>query len=213
LTDDITINWYEASADGGTYTIDDNAGGEAAIGESVSVLVTAVDQEGQPIEGAFVEFIRNGGGASNERQVGSTDENGEATFTFVATNDDDVQITATVRETETSGQLAVLNHSVVITDGPDPIAPYKAFLAGDSNGAKDDQLEVNAPKRAEGATAKLFKVRPNGRFKIMATQVLDETGDANFKVIDTNGRKFIKYVAKVTRLDGTKFTTNKQRVR
>jgi hypothetical protein len=210
VTDTITINWYEAGT-GGTYTLDDNTGGTAEIGETVSMLVTAIDQEGQPIEGAFVEFIRNGAGANNERQVGTTDENGEATFTFVPTEAGNAKVTATIRETETSGELAVLNDTVVVGGGD--VAPYNAFLAGDSNGAKDDQLEVNAPKRAEGAQAKLFKIRPNGRLKIMATQLLDETGDANFKVIDTNGRKFIKYVAKVTRLDGSKFKTNSQRVR
>ena len=215
LTDSQVINWYTQVATEETATLDDNTGGDAEVGETVTMTVRVVDQHGQAIQGYAVEFIRSGpgqqSGDTNERRT--TNAQGVATYNFTGTDEGTANITAVVRD-RTDTQVATLEDTVVFgEDAPPPPPLYEVILTGDSNGKADDELQANAPKRAAGDVAKLFKYRKNGELKLMAKQPLNKKGNYNFRVIDTNGKKFLRYVVRVTRADGSKVQSNDHRVR
>ena len=95
---------------------------------------------------------------------------------------------------------------------PGPVA-ISATLAGVDNGVTADKLKVNAPSAAEGAIVKLFTLAGDVRTRI-ATSTLNELGNHRFRVADTDGNGYTKYVAKVSGTDATQgCSTNSLRVR
>ena len=87
-----------------------------------------------------------------------------------------------------------------------------AKLTGKNNGGKADKLTVVAPKKANGAKVKLFKI-VGGKLVPAGTKSL-RNGKATFTKADKNGNGFTKYVAKVNATGDTKATrTNKRNVR
>ncbi len=87
-----------------------------------------------------------------------------------------------------------------------------AKLKGFNNGGKADHLNVVAPKKANGATVKLFRL-VGKRMRPVGTMVLTN-GRAKFVIADRNGRNFTKYVAKVRQTNDTKGAkTNRRNVR
>ncbi len=96
--------------------------------------------------------------------------------------------------------------------GPGAKTPIVAKLTGRNNGGEADRLTVTAPKKANGATVKLFKV-VNGVLKPAGTKTL-RNGTATFKKADKNGGGFTKYIAKVQSTIDTKGArTNRRNLR
>jgi protocatechuate 3,4-dioxygenase beta subunit len=208
------VEFYESVVT--TTTIESSPEGEVPVGTAVTETVTVLDQEGNPIQGVAVEFIRNGPGAGDgdanvER---TTNAQGKAFYTFIGTEAGVANITATV--TSDDG-IETLNDSVVfvaegpVDGGPKPI---NAFLSGQDNGPAKDKLTVKAPARAAGAEVRLFKVVKGKRIQVGNTKGLNAAGDATFIVKDTNGGRITKYVAVVVKTATTlSDTTNPKRVR
>ncbi len=72
----------------------------------------------------------------------------------------------------------------------------EAKLFGKNFNAKFDRLVVNAPKIAQGAAVRLFKVvNGNKRIQVGNVKGLNAKGDAVFTVADRNGRNITRYVA------------------
>lgn len=210
-----TITWYVLDLAASSYTMDDDTGGEAQVGETVTMTVTAVDQEGQPIQGLDVEFVRSGPNpqSGDVNYQTATDADGVATYNFKG----DAEGTATVSAVIRSGnsQVKRLEDSVTFTGtGPGPKDPINPVLLGANNGKADDVLTVNAESEAQGTTVKLFKIKKNGKKVLVGEDVLNKNGDRKFTVNDANGNKFTKYVAKVMEGANTlKAKSNVKRVR
>jgi hypothetical protein len=96
---------------------------------------------------------------------------------------------------------------------PTEPAAISASLAGADNGAKADNVKVNAPSAAQGATVRLY-TDAAGKRTLVATSTLNASGNRTFKVADKNGNRYTNYVAKVSRTEATKADwTNPLRVR
>ncbi len=80
-----------------------------------------------------------------------------------------------------------------------------AKLKGINNGGKADKLTVVAPKAANGATVKLFKV-VRGKLVPAGTKAL-KNGKASFTKADKNGAAKTTYVARVSATSKTKADT------
>jgi protocatechuate 3,4-dioxygenase beta subunit len=209
------VEFYESVVT--TTTIESSPEGEVPVGTAVTETVTVLDQEGNPIQGVEVEFIRNGPGAGDgdANVVRFTNAQGKAFYTFIGTQEGVANITATV--TSDDG-IETLNDSVVfVGEGPGPVDerdPIKAFLSGQDNGPAKDKLTVKAPAKAAGAEVRLFKVVKGKRIQVGNTKGLNAAGDATFIVKDTNGGRLTKYVAVVVKTATTlSDTTNPKRVR
>ena len=193
--------------------MDDNTGGEADVDETVKMTVTAIDQEGQPIVGAEVEYLRNGPSASDGdiNYVTYTDANGVATYNFKPTEPGTADISAVVRDGNDGTQLATLEDSVVVK-GTNPDGGGRKNISVElktpgANGGKDDKLNVKTRKLAEGATVKLFRQNKKTgatRRPAIATGFLNAHGRVHFTVNDRNGNKVTKYIVKVKRTKVTK---------
>jgi protocatechuate 3,4-dioxygenase beta subunit len=192
------VEFYESVVT--TTTIESTPEGEVPVGTAVTETVTVLDQEGNPIAGVAVEFIRNGPGAGDgdanvER---TTNAQGKAFYTFIGTQAGVANITATV--TSDDG-IETLNDSVVfVADEPTPPkrTPIVAELTGKNLGAKD-RLKVNAPSKAQGAEVRLYKVVAGKRIQVGVTRSLNQFGNVVFTVKDRNGTKVTKYVAFVVK--------------
>ena len=69
---------------------------ELVVGESTLVTATVVDVNGDPVVGVRVRFSEGPAVASIDRNVKTTDANGQASAAFVATEAGSRQVTATV---------------------------------------------------------------------------------------------------------------------
>jgi 5-hydroxyisourate hydrolase-like protein (transthyretin family) len=214
LTDTADVTFEGVDFEGSDFSISSNPEGTVKPGTTVTETVTVLDQNGNPAQGLQVEFVRSGAGGG-ETESRTTNANGEANYTFVASTEGTVNITAIVSDGE--GQTETLTDTVTVDDGttppPTPVA-IVAKLSGESNGAAKDKLTVSAPAIAAGAEVRLFKVINGKRIQVGNTKGLNAQGDATFIVKDTNGGQITKYVAVVVKTDKTlSDTTNPKRVR
>ncbi|WP_394289210.1 Ig-like domain-containing protein [Microbacterium sp.] len=218
-----TITWYEVdfAATASTYTLDDDTQGEAKVGQTVTMKVTAVDQEGQPLRGLTVEFIRSGPNAqSGDINYGTTtNSNGEAFYNFVGDVAGTAQVSAVIRDWDDS-QITKLDDSVVFTADtvePEPTKPLKivAALKARNNGDQSDVLRVVTNREAAGATVRIYRWNPGQKKKTrIRTGTINQAGKQRFVIPDRNGNKRTKYVAIVLKTDDTtRAKTNKKRVR
>lgn len=214
LTDtaDVTFEGIDFAAS--DFSITSSPEGTVPPGTAVTETVTVLDQNGNPAQGLQVEFVRSGAGGG-ETEIRTTNVNGEANYTFVASAEGTVNITAIV--TDGSGQSETLNDTVIVDDGvtppPAPVA-IVAKLMGKDNGAANDRLTVNAPSIAQGAEVRLYKVIDGRRIQVGKTKGLNSFGNATFIVRDRNARRYTKYVAFVVKTARTMSdTTNPKRVR
>lgn len=212
-TDSVDVEFYEAVVT--TTTIESSPEGDVPVGTSVTETVTVLDQEGNPIVGAKVEFIRNGPGESDgdanvER---TTNAQGKAFYTFIGTEAGTASITATV--TSDDGIVTLSDSVTFVKDGgTTPPPPIEAKLFGKNFNAKFDRLVVNAPARATGAVVRLYKIVAGKRVQVGKAKELNNRGDAVFTVADRNGNRITRYVAVVNRTkSSTSDTTNQRKVR
>jgi len=110
--------------------------------------------------------------------------------------------------------LAVDSDPITWVEAPATPVAINARLTGANKANGADKVTVKAPAKAEGATVKLFVVKPNGKRVLVNTGTLDASGKVAWTVADRNGKARTKYVAKVGKTDLTKAdTTNTIRVK
>ncbi|WP_341924592.1 hypothetical protein [Nocardioides psychrotolerans] len=209
-TDTVDVEFYEAVVT--TTTIESSPEGDVPVGTSVTETVTVLDQEGNPIVGAVVEFIRNGPAAGDgDANVSRfTNAQGKAFYTFIGTEAGTADITATV--TSDDGIVTLSDSVTFVADDVDPVV-IEAKLFGKNLGKKD-RLTVNAPARATGAVVRLYKLVAGKRVQVGKVKELNNRGDAVFTVADRNGNRITRYVAVVGRTaQTTGDTTNQRKVR
>ncbi|GEP40367.1 hypothetical protein NPS01_40300 [Nocardioides psychrotolerans] len=214
LTDTADVVFEGIDFAASDFSISSNPEGTVVPGTAVTETVTVLDQNGNPAQGLQVEFVRSGAGGG-ETESRTTNANGEANYTFVASTEGTVNITAIV--TDGSGQSETLTDTVTVDNGTQPPVPpieIVAKLTGVSNGPANDKLKVNAPSSAAGAEVRLFKVIDGRRIQVGKTKGLNSFGNATFIVRDRNGNRLTKYVAVVVKTARTLGdVTNPKRVR
>jgi hypothetical protein len=204
------INWYMIDFDASTFTLGQQGAQNVPVGATVTEVLRAVDQEGQPVQGMWVDFLRGGPGNedSDGNNVDFTDNQGRAFYDFVGGSAGTATVTAVIYDD---------NGNRVRTVGPDTVrfgaAGIVAKLTGKNNGGKADRLKVNAPNRADGAKVVLWKLTKNGKVKV-GQGTLNDNGNKSFKVKDRNGNKVTRYIAKVMKTSASSGdTTNRKGVR
>jgi hypothetical protein len=210
------INWYEVDYAASSYTLETDGPNSVPAQSAVTEILTATDQEGQPLENLVVDFLRGGPGnedddSCNEDVLNScqlTDGNGEAFYDFVGGSLGTATITAVLYEPIVDGGTRIT------TVGPDTVQfvqnqlPINAKLRGKSAGKKD-VLTVDAPSNANGAKVKLQK-KVGGKWKqVGKSKTLNGLGNTTFKVADKNGKKATRYRAVVAGTVDTKGDTTK----
>ncbi len=198
-TDSYTINWYDGSIANGTVTIESSPEGTVMTGSAVTETVTALDSAGNPIVGAVVVFTRQGPGDEETQTFNSTtDNNGEASYTFFGTTDGTANITATVNDGNAS---KTATDQVVFAGEPvPPTTPYDitATLSGKGKAAGNDVLRVTtSPNAVEGSNVNFFRLFRGGKRRLVATDTINDNGRAAAFIVDPNGRKVSRYVAVV----------------
>lgn len=92
-----------------------------------------------------------------------------------------------------------------------PISP-KLKVTGKNNGAKPDNVRLNAIVDAVGAKATVFKLVHGDRKKVAAGS-LNAKGDRRFKIKDKNGKKPTQYLVKIKPTEATKADRDTTRLR
>lgn len=220
LEDSAQAEFYEVNFAEAQSTIRNSTGGRADVNELVTETVTVRDQEGRPIEGLTVNFLRSGPGEQDGdiNFTTFTDENGVATYNFIGTQAGTANISAVVRQADGT-QVATLQDQVVFaeedTTTPPPVRRSpEGFLNGYNNGGRGDNMKVNARGYAAGARVNIFRKTPRGLVFVRGS-VLNEKGDHLFaNIFDRNGRGFTNYVAFIKGTNDTlQQRTNFKRVR
>ncbi len=203
-TDTIAIQWYDGNVSDATVTMDDNTGGQANVGETVTEKVTVLDQKGNPVQGYFVEFVRSGPNSQqgDVNYTTTTNSNGVATYNFKGDTAGTASISATVREVvftgpfgspEPGSQVATKNDTVKFgAPAPSRISINSRLIGHNNGGRRNDVLTVNGPNAAKGATVRLYRWK-HGHRRLVATKVANRYGNAAFVIRDLNGRGYTKY--------------------
>jgi protocatechuate 3,4-dioxygenase beta subunit len=209
LTDSYTINWYEADFAASTFTISQSPEGDVKTGTSVTETVTVVDENGNPVQGLTVEFIRSGAGSDqgDPNVVRTTNAKGQAFYSFTSSSAGTAKISAVVSDGE---QNKTLTDTVTfVADGK---INASLTLKGDDNGGKADRLFANAISRTKGAVVTLFRYQ-NGGWKQIDKGTMNAAGNKRFVVADRNGNKVTKYRAIVAETEKTEQGKGGKRVR
>ena len=180
-----------------------NLVGDQAASVSDNTPVARVTTEAG---GATTDFIND-----NPAVSASSDQPVSQTITASINADENLVNAAGDKAAETS-KVVKGQTTLVWGNGGGTRTRIIAKLKGFNNGGKADHLNVVAPKKANGAKVKLFRL-VGKRMRPVGTTVLTN-GRAKFVIADRNGRNFTKYVAKVQRTNDTKGTkTNRRNVR
>ncbi|MBD8607878.1 hypothetical protein IFT73_13530 [Aeromicrobium sp. CFBP 8757] len=183
---------YEISFGASRFSISSSAADTVRVGSTVTQTVRVVDQQGNPVNGWDVRFLRYGPDAVRGDVVATRTTNaaGEATYSFIGTARGRATITAEVtdgvRRRELTGTAAFG-------------ATVRARLArtkGTTAGRGADRLTVAAGRVAAGARVDLYRV-VKGVEKRVGSRTLGRKGTASFVVRDTNRSSRTTYVAQV----------------
>jgi hypothetical protein len=196
------INWYTVNLnDPSLYTLEQQGSETVPVGSTVSYTLTAIDPEGQPINGSGVGFLRVGPGDQGQDDDGQatdfTNEDGEAFYDFAGSVPGTASVSAVIYDDAPGGGAY---HRLFVV-GPDTVTfgsavvPITPKLTGENAGNKD-VLTVNA-KKAAGASVKLYKKTASGKV-LLKTSQLNVNGIKSFKIKDNNPNKKTKYVAVVS---------------
>ncbi|MCW2766799.1 MAG: hypothetical protein JWO11_2758 [Nocardioides sp.] len=195
------INWYTVNLnDRSLYTLTQEGSENVPVGSTVSYTLTAIDPQGQPINGSGVGFLRVGPGDQGQDDDGQADDvtnaAGEAFYDFAGSVPGTASVSAVVYDDRVGG-----NYHRLFVVGPDTVSftgsvvPIKPKLTGENSG-KMDVLTVSA-KKAAGASVKFYKKTAHG-LVLLKTSQLNVNGIKSFSVRDKNGNKVTKYVAIVS---------------
>lgn len=218
LTGSKTITEYAYAITTATATLADDVNSQAKVGQAVTETVKVVDTEGQPVQGVQVSFLRQGPGNEGTGDTNfttSTNEKGEAYYTFVGTTAGTANVSAVLQD---GTGRRVLTDAVTIgsttTPGTDP-TPIRVILSGTDNNKYSDKLTVDTTPKAAGATIRIYKITSTGKVgPLFATSKVTVSGRTLVVVKDTNGNRQSTYVASVLRTEDTKQgTSNRKTVR
>ncbi|WP_346384582.1 hypothetical protein [Nocardioides sp.] len=198
------INWYTVNLnDPSLYTLTQEGSENVPVGSTVSYTLTAIDPEGQPINGSGVGFLRVGPGDQGQDDDGQagdvTNADGEAFYDFAGSVPGTASVSAVVYDDEGIIGLGGFHRLFVV--GPDTVTfggtvvAIHPRLTGENSGGKD-VLTINS-RKAAGASVKLFKKTGHGRVLLKVGQ-LNVNGIKSFKVTDKNGNQVTKYFAIVS---------------
>lgn len=195
VTGTADAEFYAVDFDASTFTITSDPEGEVPVGTAVTETVTVIDQEGNPVQGLDVQFIRSGPGnqTGDANYTTFTNQNGQAFYSFTGTEAGVAQISAVIDD---DVQLKTITDTVSFK-AAEPVG-LNLQLGKASKGNKD-KIKVNANDNGAGLVAKVFR---NG--KKIASHALNASGDYTFSVTDKNGNKKTKYTVKIAATAGTK---------
>ncbi len=189
-----TVNWYTIDFAQSTYTMTHDTANIVPVGTTVLMTYTAIDQNGEPINGVDVDFFRTGPDMYQDGDFNSgstTGQDGKASYVFAGAKAGTATVQGLITDSSPIGGDQIVSESRATDSvkfaGP-ALQTIQALLGGSSNGAKADKLTVNAPSAAKGAKVKLFKI-VNGMRKLVGTSYLNGSGDRTFTVADKNGNK------------------------
>ncbi|WP_179666833.1 Ig-like domain-containing protein [Nocardioides thalensis] len=210
-------SWYAGKIgedEGATYTLTTSPANPVVAGQPVTATLTALDSEGNPLEGLRVDFVRTGDPDTETPVV--TDEDGVAQYVFeVEENCTSDTVTAVVRDTVTydgdpATEGVVSDQSTVVVSEPCKVNVNISGL--NSENKKRDIINVTATSDADltGLSVKLQR-KVDGEWKTVGDKgkTLDSDGKARFSVRDLNGNKVTKYRVMIPATDLTKAATSK----
>lgn len=197
----VDINWYVVDFSKATFTIDHDTADSVPVGTAVTETVTARDQEGQPIPGLDVDFLRSGPNAQSGDVNSSdvTDGNGQATYNFVGDTTGTAKIDAVVSDGNGGQQITKLHDEVVFKSVAPAIFPgiTAEHIVNADTISGYDRITVRCPKAGADAVVKLYRVK-NGVAKRVKSKTIGADGVARFKRADLNGDKKNYYFATVS---------------
>lgn len=198
LSNSTAINWYNADYSTSKYTLTP-ASETVTPGSTVTVKFTAVDQNGQPLNGETVKFFRSGPDAQQDGNgyLASTDKDGVATYVFQGTVAGKASVSAVVGDdngpnfvpkgaTVTSTVTFAAPVTTPVKPQPPVVkkSPAITKVKGKSQGKKD-VITVRVANDNGG----VVKLKSHG--KVKTAKVVN--GKAVFKINDKNGAKKTKY--------------------
>ncbi|QWC84365.1 hypothetical protein KLP28_12370 [Nocardioidaceae bacterium] len=210
VTDALTVNFYAIDYANSTFTLENNTGDQATVGETVTETYTALDQTGEPIDDLYVEFFRNGPGNSEDRGNGDFDgftgADGQISYVFTGQAAGDATVTAIGRSGRSidfngEGDPGTVQPASQVSDtvtfgAGGGVQDPTITLKGRNNGAKADRLLVQGPRYTAGGTVRLFKTGLKNRPRqLVAVKQSNQFGNVRFRVADRNRKKFTQYRA------------------
>ena len=172
------------------------------VDEPVTVTVEVLDQQGNPVPGLSVTFVRTSD-ADNDQTI-PTDGDGIAQYVFEGTDEqcgEDDTITAVVRDGITIVETLVTHITF------EKCAVQVSLEGKNSQNKKRDILTVNATSAGQltGTPVHMMAKRNGVWVEVtpQADRVLNSAGKAVFSVKDLNGNKITKYRAVIDEGDDT----------
>lgn len=188
-TGTVASSTYEIRFGAASFSIRSSATDTVKVGTPVTHTVRVTDQQGNPVVGYQVRFLRYGPDEARGEAASTTTTNalGEATYTFIGTARGRATITAEVTDGNSRRELT---SSTVFG------ATIKARLAKGKGGPGGDRLAVKANVLAAGARVQVYKI-VKGQQVLVATKKLSRKGTVAFKIRDRNRNRRTTYVAVV----------------
>ena len=189
----ITDSTYELNFNASSFSITSSATDTLRVGSTVTHTVRVIDQQGNPVNGYEVRFLRYGPDDISGDVVATRTTNalGEATYSYVGKARGRGKVTAEV----TDG-----NRRRELTSTAAFGATVKARLAKDKTKVKRtttaDRLAVTATPLAAGARVQLYRVVKGKQYQV-ASKKLNRKGKVVFSVRDRNRKARTTYVAVV----------------
>ncbi|GAB2765196.1 hypothetical protein GCM10027020_16930 [Nocardioides salsibiostraticola] len=208
--------FFEANFDDFNFEIEQIPDGDVKVGSAVTEVVTVVDENGNPVQGLNVAFIRSGPGDQQDGDANDfdqTNQNGQAFYTFTGTEAGTAQISAVITENAPKTGRTIISDDVTFVGEPggpvvnQPKTPIAAQVNGQNNGAKNDRVRIKTTPSAGNARVKLFTRAKNGfsgRKVLLKETRLNGNGRKTFVRPDNNGNAITKYWVVVRGTDTTK---------
>lgn len=194
VTDSFSQEWYDAVPT--DYSLSVSPTGKLVPGQVALVTATVLDQEGNPVPGLQVDFVRTGD--PNEIRF-DTNADGQATYAFTSTSPSVESVTAVVRTPAPSSTVLKTLNAQVTFANPAPVGPVTIKPTSTTHSASGkDAVVIDGPVVAKGATVTLYKIIPatsktTARRINMGVQKLNASGNAVFRVKDDNGNNYRGY--------------------
>jgi hypothetical protein len=211
VTDTYALDWYSVDFATSEFSISQSPEGDVAVGTPVTETVKVIDENGNPVSGLRVEFVRQGAGSAaggDAAVVTFTNANGEAFYNFTGTEAGTATVSAFISD---GTQNKTLTDTVTFTAQRQAVT---ATLTGKNNGSRADVLTLTTDPAAAGALATLYKVAKDGTRTPFRFKTLDNEGKVRFRGKDKNGNRKTTYVATVDETDTTASAeSNEKKVR
>jgi hypothetical protein len=193
-----TINWYDVDLSASSYNLTHNTANKVKPGTTVTETYTAKDQNGQPLAGYDVGYLRTGPDPLQDGNVnygGYTNANGVSTYIFQGTKAGKAIITAIMGDDDGNVVPASqVNDQVTFAAvGQVSIRPHLKLR----NSGSKDSATVQTSRAAKGAKVTFYRVNAHGHAVKIGTAKLGKNGKVTKKFSDKNGNKVTRYFARV----------------